>query len=180
LTVPQQSSRPFLVTAIAWFEMVRAGLILLIALSPLPGGTDLATNPAAQVATINLMSVEDFVHYDFAGQMDNKPHISDAAINTSIKAVLALPFAVPFVILGAGLLQRRKWARGYTAATSVGLVLFWIRGLAIYWTVGNADVSSAGISQSLYTIGLALVLNGFIFLYLMFGYGVASTFEQKR
>jgi hypothetical protein len=168
------------VTAIAWFEIVRAVLIMLVALSPLPGGTDLAAKPAVQVATVNLMSVEDFTHHDFAGQMDNKLHFTDTEINMAIKAALALPFAAPFVILGVGLLSRKRWARGYTAAISVCVALFWIRGIAIYFAFGNNDVSRPGISQSMQTIGLALLLNGFIFLYLAFGYGVADSFDRKR
>jgi hypothetical protein len=180
LREPQQTARPFLVTAIGWFEIVRAGLILLIALSPLPGGTDLAANPAMQVATINLMSVEDFTHYDFAHEIDHNPHYSDTEINMAIKAALALPFAAPFVILGAGLLSKKRWARRYTAGVSICLALLWIRGLAIYWAFGNSDVSREGISIALRTIGLALLLNGFIFLYLSFGYGVAHAFDQKK
>jgi hypothetical protein len=164
---------------IAWFQMVRAGLILLIAVSPLPGGMDLATNPAAQVATVNLAAIEEFTHHDFAEDIDRNPRYSEAEINMAVKAVLAVPFAAPFVILGAGLLSRKRWARVYTAATSVFIALLWIRGVA-YGAFGDSDVSRPGISQSMPTIGLALLLNGFIFLYLAFGYGVAGAFEKKR
>jgi hypothetical protein len=55
----------------------------------------------------------------------------------------------------------------------------WVRGVA-YGAFGNSDVSRPGISQSMQAIGLALLLNGFIFLYLAFGYGVARAFDKKR
>ena len=176
---PQQIARPFLVTVIAWFEIVRAGLILLIALSPLPGGTDFATSPAAQMVTVNLAVIEDFTHHDFAEEIDHNPHYSKAEINMAVKAALALPFAAPFVILGWGLLSKKRWARGYTAATSVFIGLLWIRGVA-YGAWGDSDVSRPGMAQSMPTIGVALLLNGFIFLYLVFGFGVAGAFEKKR
>lgn len=176
---PQQIARPFLVTGIAWFEIVRAGLILLIAASPLPGGTDLATNPAAQVVTVNLAAIEDFTRHDFAEDIDHNPQYSKAEINMAVKGALAVPFAAPFAILGVGLLQRRRWARGYTAGVSVFVALLWIRGLA-YGAFGDVDIIRPGFSQSMPMIGVALLLNGFIFLYLVFGYGVAGAFERKR
>ena len=175
----ERTARPLLVTVIAWFEIVRAGLIVLIALSPLPGGMDLAMNPAIQVATVNLASVEELTHYDFSHEIDHNRQYSDIEINMAIKGVLALPFAAPFIILGTGLLSLRRWARGYTAATSVFIALLWIRGVA-YGAFGDSDVSRPGISQSMPTIGIALLLNGFVFLYLTFGYGVAGAFERKR
>jgi hypothetical protein len=158
---------------------MRAGLILLIALSPLPSGTDFAANPAFQVATVSLASVDEFTRYDFAHEMDNKPHLSDSAINMAIKTALALPFAAPFVILGVGLLSQRRWARVYTVATSASIALLWIRGVS-YGAFGDNDVSRPGAGQSVQTIGLALLLNWFMFLYLAFGYGVADAFEQKE
>lgn len=176
---PQQIARPFLVTAIAWFEIVRAGLILSIAMSPLPSGMDLATNPAAQMATVNLAAIEDFTRHDFAEDIDRNPRYSEDEINMAIKAALAVPFAAPFVILGVGLLSRKSWARGYTAATSVFIGLLWIRGVA-YGAWGDSDVSRPGMAQSLPTVGVALLLNGLVFLYLTFGYGVAGAFEKKR
>jgi hypothetical protein len=158
---------------------MRAGLIVLVALSPLPGGMDLATNAAVQVATVNLASVEEFTHHDFAHEIDHSRNYSDTEINMAIKTALAVPFVAPFVILGAGLLLRKRWARVYTAATSVFIGLLWIRGVA-YGAFGDSDVSRPGMAQSLPTIGIALLLNGFIFLYLTFGFGVAGAFEKKR
>jgi hypothetical protein len=61
----------------------------------------------------------------------------------------------------------------------VFVALLWIRGLA-YGAFGDVDIIRPGFSQSMPMIGVALLLNGFIFLYLVFGYGVAGAFERKR
>lgn len=169
----QQAGRPgrsLLVTLIALFEFARAALILLIGLSPwILRGADLVSNVAVQVVTAN-------------DPRDPFLRVYPWHVISDLDDILGLLgcalLAVPFAVLGWGVLRLKRWGRVYAAATSALIVVYWMRGLIFNWALpANPDYRSR---LTMSTLWMVLFLNGTIFLYLMFGRDVAEHFGEKE
>lgn len=180
---PRRTKLPFLVIAIAFFELARAGLILLLVLSPMPKyRTDLVPKQTLQVVTTNMFFIpvsRNESHLWF----QHTPDESELKLDLMDNLLLMVPIAVFFAWIGVGLLWRKKWGRGWAATTSALFVLYWLRGLAIDWAFDHSKLGgrysrlSAQTWQSIY---MALTLNAIICLYLVYGNGVAEAFGEKE
>jgi hypothetical protein len=159
------------VTLIALFEFARAALILLIGLNPwILRGANLVSNVAVQVVTANDPRNQFLRVYPWQLNSDDLDNILGLLGCTLL--------AVPFAAFGWGLLRLKSWGRGYTAASSALIVVYWIRGLMIDWALPANTYSRYRLT--LPTLWMALFLNGMIFLYLIFGKGVAQQFGEKE
>jgi hypothetical protein len=167
---PQRTERPFPITAISLFEFARAGLMLVIALRSWGGrGLDLASNAVVQVLTLGARQYGSVRL--FGGQPDGGDYLG---------VLLGLGLGVSFAAIGWGLWRMKKWGRGYAAATSLLIVLFGIRGLMFDWAFEGLPTSHSRPAVSLQNVMMGLCLNGIIFLYLIFGDGVAQEFGETE
>ncbi len=93
---------------------------------------------------------------------------------------MCAPVAGLFAYIGFGLIRRKKSGRAMAIVWSGLTVLYWARGLLVSWGYGNIERIYFNSPRTKHNIILALFLNGFIALYLLYGDGVAQAFGEKE
>lgn len=131
-----------------------------------------------QVITLNVFSFvvpynENPFHFGPA------PDDTEEKLDTSINLMMAAPVAVLSAYVGFALLFRKRSGRALAVIWSLFTVLFWLRGLLFSAAFQDTYQRYFTSPQTKSNIILALFLNGFIFLYLVYGNDVAHAFGQK-
>jgi hypothetical protein len=174
---PQKAARPFFVTAIALLYFARAALILFAVLGPLRGiRFDPTLTSPVQVVTLNA-----FLFFVPRSETPRRPYLdpADGEFGMAMNILFAAPIAALSAYVGFGLMLRKKSGRALAVVWSLLMVLFWLRGLMFSWAFRELDQRYFTSAQTKNNIMLTLFLNGFIFLYLVYGEGVAHAFGEK-
>jgi hypothetical protein len=175
---PRQPVLPFPVTLIALFEFARAGLILFVVLSPWLG------NPTYPVpkSTVQVVTLSAFFFFAPRNELVDpalpQPDHSEEQLENAMRFLMCVPVAVFFAYIGFRLMMRKKSGRALAIVWSGLTVLYWLRGLLVSWGYGITERVYFTSPQTKHNIILALCLNGFISLYLLYGNGVAQAFGE--
>jgi hypothetical protein len=177
---PRQPVLPFPVTLIALFEFARAGLILFVVLSPWLGNPTYPV-PKSTVQVVTLSAVFFFVpRNEVVDPALPKTNPSEEQFENIMRLLMCAPVAALFAYIGFRLMRRKKSGRALAIVWSALTVLYWLRGLLVSWGFGDTERRYFTSPQTAHNIVLALFLNGFIAVYLLYGNGVAQAFGEKE
>ncbi len=150
--------RPLPITVIAVYQFFAAGFLLVVVLLTICGS-------AMQIDSSLFVRV---VTYVTSGH--------------NLVSAKMIPIVMPVVatyrlIVGAGLLGLKKWARHLLIATSGVTVLIWLRGITIrQWALGESLFRDELARETVYAV---IVLNAVIFLCLTVYPDVVEAFEDR-
>ena len=170
----ERQSRPFLVTVIALLHFASAcGLITALCLraSAQPESVALADSLRADLIYLPLGEAASPSLHEFDLPQDPTYLIEDM--------LLGVPAAGFAAYLGFALLRMKRGARALTVVSTGLAIVLWGQKLMTMLFFSKIGEISPAAPPTVATISIAIFVNGFICLYLMYGNDVAKIFADQ-